>query len=232
MVLLRGVASQGTTVLCSLHQPRPRVVNLLDKVILLSRGQIAFFGAPSEAETYFSSIGLPFPETQPQPADAMLTLCCREDGAYLPDFYERSSLRRRAALAASSAVAALGNTTHRTMSSERLSGEEIHDVNAPSSPETPTSANANGAPVRASDFGEQMYSLMGRSSSKDLEFKSEETVSFWVQVEALSRRLLLRAMRHPLLLVLHFGGSLAMALCLGSVYWDRLDYTFQGAQDR
>lgn len=32
MTLLKGVASRGTTILCSLHQPRPRVLNLLDKV--------------------------------------------------------------------------------------------------------------------------------------------------------------------------------------------------------
>ncbi|CAN0599974.1 unnamed protein product, partial [Laminaria digitata] len=56
----REVASRGTTVLCSVHQPRPEVVNLLDKVILLSRGAVAFSGPPSHAEAYFASIGHPF----------------------------------------------------------------------------------------------------------------------------------------------------------------------------
>ena len=32
MQLLSQVASQGTTVVCSVHQPRPEVVRLLDKV--------------------------------------------------------------------------------------------------------------------------------------------------------------------------------------------------------
>lgn len=40
MTMIKGIAVRGTTVLCSLHQPRPMVVELLDKVILLSRGQV------------------------------------------------------------------------------------------------------------------------------------------------------------------------------------------------
>ena len=57
MQLVAGVASRGTTVLCSLHQPRPAVAQLLDRVILLSRGAVAFSGAPDVAESYFTSIG-------------------------------------------------------------------------------------------------------------------------------------------------------------------------------
>ncbi|CAN0296843.1 unnamed protein product, partial [Hapterophycus canaliculatus] len=78
MILLKGVASRGTTILCSLHQPRPRVLDLLDNVMLLANGEVAYFGPPKDAKLYFSSVGRPFPPEQPHPADAMLTLCCRE----------------------------------------------------------------------------------------------------------------------------------------------------------
>lgn len=70
MLLISRVASRGTTVLCSLHQPRPQVVRLLDKIILLSRGRVAFSGAPSEAEAFFASAGRPF---LPLPAGEMAT---------------------------------------------------------------------------------------------------------------------------------------------------------------
>lgn len=60
MRLVSRAASRGTTVLCSVHQPRPEVVRLLDKIILLSRGSVAFSGPPGEAEAYFASIGRPF----------------------------------------------------------------------------------------------------------------------------------------------------------------------------
>lgn len=61
MQVVSTVASHGTTVVCSLHQPRPQVFNLLDTVVLLSRGRVAFLGAPSEAAPYFESVGRPFP---------------------------------------------------------------------------------------------------------------------------------------------------------------------------
>ncbi|CAN0493470.1 unnamed protein product, partial [Laminaria digitata] len=40
MRLLSEVAARGTTVLCSLHQPRPQVYDALDRVLLMSRGQV------------------------------------------------------------------------------------------------------------------------------------------------------------------------------------------------
>lgn len=68
MQLVSRVASYGTTVLCSVHQPRPDVVKCLHKVILLSRGAVAFSGPPDEAEAYFASIGRPF---VPLPGEAL-----------------------------------------------------------------------------------------------------------------------------------------------------------------
>lgn len=60
MQLVSQVASRGTTVLCSVHQPRPAVVELLNGVILLSRGNVAFAGRPEKAASYFASINRPF----------------------------------------------------------------------------------------------------------------------------------------------------------------------------
>lgn len=59
MHLLSGVASRGTTVVCTLHQPRPQAFELLDGVLLLSRGRVAFFGAPSAVADHFASVGCP-----------------------------------------------------------------------------------------------------------------------------------------------------------------------------
>lgn len=59
MQLLSDMASRGTTIVCSLHQPRPQVYHLLDRVLLMSRGQVAFFGPPAAAPGYFASVGRP-----------------------------------------------------------------------------------------------------------------------------------------------------------------------------
>lgn len=60
MQLLSSLAaSRGTTVLCSLHQPRPQVFDSLDRVLLVSRGAVSYFGAPSSTGLYFASMGRP-----------------------------------------------------------------------------------------------------------------------------------------------------------------------------
>lgn len=60
MQLLSSIASsRGTTIVCSLHQPRPQVYDALDRVLLMSRGEVAFFGPPSSTAAHFISIGRP-----------------------------------------------------------------------------------------------------------------------------------------------------------------------------
>lgn len=60
MRLLSGIASsRGTTIVCSLHQPRPQVYDSLDRVLLMSRGAVSFFGPPSSTAAHFVSVGRP-----------------------------------------------------------------------------------------------------------------------------------------------------------------------------
>lgn len=60
MQLLSSIASsRGTTVVCSLHQPRPQVYDSLDRVLLMSRGVVSFFGPPSSTAAHFVSVGRP-----------------------------------------------------------------------------------------------------------------------------------------------------------------------------
>lgn len=302
MTLLSGVASRGTTVLCSLHQPRPRVLNLLDKVILLSKGQVAYFGSPRDAEPFFRSIGRPFPPDQPHPADAMLTLCCREDGRDLPLLFRRSarsfpfSSESSTSSTSSPTPAAGGSLLTEIVTADRndetlaaperrhgnVSRANDDDAAAGERLPPPPSRSRGGEQDHRSgsrrvdpgllvsispslnDRAERVYSSGGTtelvevgggrgggsagtrdsrvrrprrhsSAVKDDDVAAGDDrapAPFLVQVEALSRRLLLRAVRHPLLLVLHFGGSVAMALCLASVFGGRLGFNLAGAQDR
>ena len=276
MILIKGIASRGTTVLCSLHQPRPRVLDLVDKVILLSKGRVAFFGRPGEAEPYFSSVGRPFPPGQPHAADAMLALCCREDGGDLPALFRRSSLGSAAnatgsssAAAAAAAADATGggrggggtsNVPARGGEEEPLQPQQQQQQFAFSSSGSLSSSGSTAveetelvgvgrrrwARGRGGARRGKSRSSGGREGGQSSSWQRQRqryrggakggdgagSAPFLVQVEALSRRLLLRAMRHPLLLVLHFGGSIAMALCLSSVFGGRLGFNLEGAQNR
>lgn len=301
MKLLRGVASRGTTILCSLHQPRPRVLDLLDKVILLNKGRVAYFGSPRDAEGYFNSVGRPFPARQPHPADAMLTLCCREDGADLASLYRRSS----AFFMGGSCGGYRGSNRALPRDEENGQDEEkeealrvmsahhpaehpekdvSHDQqdppsgNAGSEATLPSSLHAGsdieetelvdvgrGGAAEGAESGAHPEQRRGRrrelrqnlrdhsrarernQGRRQVHQQQEQqgtlgtgkgggedkkSAPFLVQVEALSRRLLLRAVRHPLLLMLHFGGSIAMSLCLASVFGGRLGFNLEGAQNR
>ncbi|CAM9125191.1 unnamed protein product [Ectocarpus sp. 6 AP-2014] len=241
MVLLRGVASRGTTVLCSLHQPRPRVLNLLDNVMLLSRGKVAYFGSPQGSESYFSSVGRPFPAEQPHPADAMLTLCCREDGGALPALFERCAFVENGVYCVPSAATAAflrageggcvggaeepGSGMSSSRQSLRRDGSQHRDLEAQSV------AGAAGGRQDDEEEEEEAPWLDCCAEGKDRRRRTP-TAGFLVQTEALCRRLLLRAARHPLLLLLHFGGAVAMAACLGTIFQGRLGFTLDGAQSR
>lgn len=268
VTLLKGVASRGTTVICSLHQPRPRVFNQFDRVILLSKGRVAYSGTPGEAETYFTSIGRPFPpgESTRHPADAMLALCCQEDGRDLPGLFRRSfmyaeSIGNHYACGRSQEERLTESRTGSASAVEERANEDVgptpdgadlaeaaavevseaDEQQQQDDPQHPRQVPGNAGQSDAGGFeGTELVRVRGRRRERRKgnpwrggEYRGgKASVPFVVQVEALSRRLLLRAARHPLLLVLHFGGSVAMALCLASVFGGRLEFTMEGAQNR
>ena len=70
-----------------------------------------------------------------------------------------------------------------------------------------------------------------RSSAGATATSANSVAWFHTQVLVLSQQLLRKAVRHPMLLTLHYGGSVFMAVTLGSIFAD-MHYDFDGAQDR
>ena len=69
---LRDLASNGHTVLCSIHQPRSSIYNMMDRIALLSRGRSAYFGPAGEpVSEYFAALGYAVPGAF-NPADHFL----------------------------------------------------------------------------------------------------------------------------------------------------------------
>jgi ABC-type multidrug transport system ATPase subunit len=71
--LLRELANGGKTIILTIHQPSSAMFDMFDKLMLLAGGEIAYFGEAARAESYFSSIGYPFPAKH-NPCDFMLQL--------------------------------------------------------------------------------------------------------------------------------------------------------------
>ena len=60
--LQKLVKSEQRTVLMTIHQPRETIVELFDKIMLLSQGQEIFFGNIKDALLYFEEMGYPCPD--------------------------------------------------------------------------------------------------------------------------------------------------------------------------
>lgn len=60
-------------VLMTIHQPRTDILNLLDKVLLLSTGRCVWYGSNSSALLHFAELGYPIPENT-NPSDFYLDI--------------------------------------------------------------------------------------------------------------------------------------------------------------
>eukprot|EP00027_Filamoeba_sp_ATCC50430_P018747 CAMPEP_0168573442 /NCGR_PEP_ID=MMETSP0413-20121227/18538_1 /TAXON_ID=136452 /ORGANISM="Filamoeba nolandi, Strain NC-AS-23-1" /LENGTH=655 /DNA_ID=CAMNT_0008606695 /DNA_START=45 /DNA_END=2009 /DNA_ORIENTATION=- len=74
MSTLKRLARRGDrTVVCSIHQPRSDIFELFDKILLLSAGQVAYFGTRDGIVPFFSQLGFDCPKYS-NPADFAMDL--------------------------------------------------------------------------------------------------------------------------------------------------------------
>ena len=66
--VLKKLVQKNKTVICTIHQPRYEIFKEFDKLMLMARGQVIYFGPTSEAINYFSQFGYN-PEEFENPAD-------------------------------------------------------------------------------------------------------------------------------------------------------------------
>lgn len=73
METIDKLAKSGRAVVLTIHQPRSDIVQMFDKLLMLSRGRTAYFGKASEATKYFSNLGYVCP-SEYNPADYIIDL--------------------------------------------------------------------------------------------------------------------------------------------------------------
>ncbi len=71
MKSMKTLASHGRIVVAVIHQPRSSIVELFDRLLLLSEGRVIYFGLASQAVPYFASAGYRCP-AHFNPADYLL----------------------------------------------------------------------------------------------------------------------------------------------------------------
>ena len=54
---LQRMAKRGTTIICTIHQPRPLIFDKFDRIIMLSKGQLVYSGTPTDCKLFLTEIG-------------------------------------------------------------------------------------------------------------------------------------------------------------------------------
>jgi len=70
---LKELASEGHNIICTIHQPSSEIFSLFDKLNLLVKGEVAYFGHPRDSVDFFNNLGHPCP-TYTNPADFFMNL--------------------------------------------------------------------------------------------------------------------------------------------------------------
>ncbi|XP_067937873.1 broad substrate specificity ATP-binding cassette transporter ABCG2-like isoform X2 [Watersipora subatra] len=86
MMLLKRLASLGSTIIFSIHQPRYSIFKLLDTLMLLGNGRTIYHGPAHEGIQFFQSVGYEI-EPHDNPADFFLDVII---GSKLPTLPEQS----------------------------------------------------------------------------------------------------------------------------------------------
>jgi ABC-type multidrug transport system ATPase subunit len=80
MQALKELAKDGHTVVVAIHQPRSRIFELFDDLLLLSSGRCAYRGAASMAVAHFEKLGHICP-THYNPAEFLADLISRDQSS-------------------------------------------------------------------------------------------------------------------------------------------------------
>jgi ABC-type multidrug transport system ATPase subunit len=78
MKLIKTQAKLGRTVVCTLHQPSSQIVELIDKLLVMSNGHTVYHDIPTNCRAHFEGLNYKFP-TFGNPADFLMHIISSRD---------------------------------------------------------------------------------------------------------------------------------------------------------
>ncbi|CAL5356939.1 unnamed protein product [Camellia sinensis] len=188
-------ATGGKTVITTIHQPSSRLFHKFDKLILLGKGNLLYFGKASEAMVYFSSIGCS-PLIAMNPAEFLLDLA----NGNINDVSVPSELEDRVQM---------GNSETETRNG-KPSPAAVHEYLV-GAYETRAADNEKKKLMIPTPIDEELKSKVYTS-------KREWGTSWWKQFSILFCRGL-KERRHDYFSWLRITQVLAIAVILGLLWW-------------
>ncbi|CAN6331211.1 unnamed protein product [Urochloa humidicola] len=204
--VLRRIAQSGSVVIMTIHQPSARILGILDRLLLLSRGRTVYAGTPAGLKPFFSEFGAPIPDNE-NPAEFALDTI-RE--------YERQP----------DGAAALAdfNVKWQNTSSSSSMGKDNNKDSKLMSPMPLELAIAESV---------SRGKLVAGSGSGNAVSGSVPTFANppWTEVWVLIKRSFTNTGRMPELFVMRLGTIMVTGFILATIFW-RLDDTPKGVQER
>eukprot|EP00126_Sphaerothecum_destruens_P010376 Sdes_comp20725_c2_seq1m16512 len=246
--LKRLASKSNTTVICTIHQPRSNIFYLFDDLMLLSHGELAYFGSASKALPYFQEIGYscpagfnpadfliditmtsqrqqPFHSTAPSShptshvIDPFVDSCSVDSGPVeLLHMSEEGSHHRCESVSDASDLEG-SNDAHTLSVSYHESGLFSEVL------DRIRVLKSIDGDSQLGGFSDISCDSQGKMT---LSWATRGTASFWKQVLILSKRSCLNLYRNPNLMVGHYLTSVMIGLLLGCFYY-QLDFDDIGA---
>ncbi|TMW94307.1 hypothetical protein EJD97_010439 [Solanum chilense] len=202
--VLQRIAQSGSIVIMSIHQPSYRILSLLDRLIILSRGHTVLTSPPSCLQQFFADFGNPIPENENRiefALDFIRELEGTPNGTKTLMEFNKKWQRGK-------------NSTTSTSS--------FYNGPKPSLKDAISASVSRGKLVSgATNIDPNL------SSSNVPKFANP----FWVDMVVIAKRSMLNSMRMPELFGMRFGAVVVTGIILATIFW-KLDNSPKGVQER
>ncbi|KAF8100821.1 hypothetical protein N665_0216s0021 [Sinapis alba] len=201
--VLKRIAQTGSIVVMSIHQPSTRIIELLDRLIILSRGKNVFNGSPATLPHFFSNFGHTIPEKE-----------------NITEF-------------ALDLVRKLEESTEGTRELVEFNEKWQQDnlgLSQPARAITPQGLSLKEA-INASVLRGKLVSGSSGANLTSMETVSSYTNPSLLETFILAKRYMKNWIRMPELLGTRIAIVMVTAFLLATVYW-KMDNTPRGAQER
>ena len=180
----------GVTVLLSIHQPRPDIFRLLDRILILSSvGSVVYSGPSVSAKGFFESLAY----VPPRPRDVHVA-------DFILDVVIKSSKETTSRVCRDFAVSDIFTLNENTI--EMLAMEASSD-----------------AVVGNDDADDEERGNKTKDSGSACSSAKKCLAPMKVQIQQLLARLRKNATRHPFLIATHFIATLFTAIALGAIFY-------------